>query len=102
MTNVSRNDIKKARAKVVVKVREARNVAELELVFTIGALYIAHHYDNRPIRRFFARLGARWGSSEIAERYMERAKRELSEVNYDFTNWKERYGSNNTRSLVKE
>lgn len=96
----SRNDKKAVKAKVAIKRRKADNVAELELVFAIGALYITHYYDCHPVFRFFAKLGLRNASTH--DRYMDRAQLELSDCDYKFELWKYKYGSTGTRSLVKE
>lgn len=95
----SRSDKKGAKAKVAIRRRKANSVAELELMFTIGALYIAHYYDCHPVLRFFAKLGLR--NAATSDRYMERAQLELSDCDYDFQVWKHKYGSCNTRSLVR-
>ena len=93
MTNITRNEKKYAAKK---EARKANNIAELELVFTIGALYIVNYYEKRPVRRFFAKMGIR--CSAISTHYMDRAKEELSNVDYKYDVWLSQY---NTDGIVK-
>ncbi|MGZ8173003.1 hypothetical protein [Methylobacter sp.] len=90
MGNLTRADKRKLAAVAAKRARKADTVEELMLVFMIGGEYVVDYYSQRPVRRFLAKYGIR--NSKLGTRCMDRAKDELSEVNYDYAAWKGKYG----------
>ncbi len=70
--------------------RKADSVAELELLFTIALLHKKAYYQKRPIMNFLFKMG--FGSSKVAQYCTDEAMCELTDVDYDYQRWRERYG----------
>lgn len=66
--------------------RLAETVEELELLLKLGALYVMAHYSKNIVLRILAYFGHR--SGEVVTKKMERAKSELSAVDFDFGSYR--------------
>lgn len=70
--------------------RQAQNLKELEDVLTATALHTLNYYHKRPIKRLLARLGIVNG--DVSMHCSSIALKELTDVNFDFEAWYEKYG----------
>ena len=70
--------------------RKANSIAEIELLLTIALLHKKVYYQSRPIMHFLSKIGL--GSSKVTQHCTDEAMIELTDVNYVYDRWVERYG----------
>lgn len=94
LSNLSRSDRRLAKTKARnagSRGRVANSMAELELLFTVAATYKVDALERSFWLRTFERLGL--DPTGLTGKCTERAKYELTVVDYDYKRWHHRYNS---------